>query len=241
MYFTTLDLMRGYHQVKVAEESKAKTAFVCHRGLYQFRRMPFGLTNAPATFQRLMDKLFNGWSYVFIYLDDILIASKNFAEHIAHITEVLQRLQEAGLKLKPSKCRFAEKQVDYLGFSISASGVCPTQKNVLAVKEFPRPTSVKEVKRFLGLANFYRRHLQDMGIISRPLTALTRKNKQTGQPVTFEWSTKCEESFKKIKELLISSPILVPSDLGKEFFLCSYHRSTPKTAGSWTKSKAVKM
>ncbi len=104
MYFTTLDLMRGYHQVKMAEESKEKTALVCHRGLYQYCRMPFGLTNAPATFQRLMDKLFNGWNFVFIYLDDILIASRSFSEHITHIMQVLQRLQEAGLKVKPSKC-----------------------------------------------------------------------------------------------------------------------------------------
>ena len=103
MYFTTLDLMRGYHQVKMAEESKEKTAFVCHRGLYQYCRMPFGLTNAPATFQRLMDKLFNSWNFVFIYLDDILIASRSFSEHITHIMQVLQRLQEAGLKVKPSK------------------------------------------------------------------------------------------------------------------------------------------
>ena len=120
--------MRGYHQVKMAEESKEKTAFVCHCGLYQFCRMPFGLTNAPATFQRLMDKLFNGWSFVFIYLDDILIASRNFKEHISHVIEVLQKLQDVGLKVKPSKCRFAEKQVDYLGFSVSATGVRPTHK-----------------------------------------------------------------------------------------------------------------
>ena len=106
IYFTTLDLMRGYHQVKMVEESKEKTAFVCHRSLYQYYRMPFGLTNAPATFQRLMDKLFNDWNFVFIYLDDILIASRSFSEHITHIMQVLQRLQEAGLKIKvkPSKC-----------------------------------------------------------------------------------------------------------------------------------------
>ena len=219
MYFTTLDLMRGYHQVKMAEGSKEKTAFVCHRGLYQYCRMPFGLTNVPATFQRLMDKLFNGWNFVFIYLDDILIAYRNFSEHITHIMQVLQRLQEVGLKVKPSKCTLAEKQINYLGFSISAKGVWPTFKNVLAVKEFPCPTPVKEVKRFLGLANFYRRHLQNMGIICRPLTALTRKDKQTGQPVKFEWSTQCEKSFQKIKEMLISSPVLVPPDLDKEFFL----------------------
>ena len=181
--------------------------------------MPFDLTNAPATFQRLMDKLFDGWSFVFIYLDDILIASRNFEEHTSHVIEVLQRLQDVGLKVKPSKCKFAEKQVDYLGFNISATSVCPTHKNVLAVKEFPRPNTVKEIKRFLGLANFYRRHLRDMGMISMPLTALTRKNKQTGQPVMFEWSDKCEESFQKIKSMLISSPLLIPPDLGKEFFL----------------------
>ena len=151
------------------------TAFICHRGLYQFHRMPFGLTNVPATFQRLMEGLFAGWDFVFIYLDDILKASKSFPEHITHITQVFKRLQEAGLKVKPSKCMFAEKQIDYLGFTISGKGVHPTHKNILAVKEFPRPTSVKEVKRFLGLANFYRRHLQNMGVICRPLTALTKK------------------------------------------------------------------
>ena len=137
--------------------------------------MPFGLTNAPATFQRLMDKLINGWNFVFIYLDDILIASRNFKEHISHVTEVLQRLQDVGLKVKPSKCRFAEKQVHYLGFSVSAAGVSPTHKNVLAAKQFPSPQTVKEVKRFLGLANFYRQHLQDMGIINKSLTVLTKK------------------------------------------------------------------
>ena len=98
VYFTKLDLMQGYYQ---AEESKEKTVFVCHRGLYQFRRMPFELTNTPATFQRLMEGLFAGWDYV---LDDILIASRSFSEHISHITQVLKRLQEAGLRVKPSIC-----------------------------------------------------------------------------------------------------------------------------------------
>ena len=222
----------------MAEEFKEKTAFICHRGLYQFRRMPFGLTNAPATFQRLMEGLFAGWDFVFIYLDDILIASRSFSEHISHITQVFKRLQEAGLRVKPSKCIFAENQIDYLGFTISAKGVCPTNKNVLAVKEFPRPTSVKEVKWFLGLANFYRRHLQNMGVICRPLTALTKKDKQTGQPVTFEWSNQCEESFQKIKEMLISSPVLVPPDLDKDFFC----RSMPvKRALELFWNKLVKM
>ena len=103
--FKSLDLMRGYHQVKMDDDSKHKTAFVCHMGLFQFRRMPFGLTNAPATFQRLMSQLFAGkdWEFVSVYLDDLLIASKSMTEHMAHVQKILLRLKDAGLRLKPSK------------------------------------------------------------------------------------------------------------------------------------------
>jgi len=104
-------------------DSKSKTAFTCHMGLYQYRRMPFGLTNAPATFQRLMNQLFGGnsWSFVYVYLDDLLIVSKTFKEHLEHIDRVLTQLNEAGLRLKPSKCRFAQERVDYLGHTLSSS------------------------------------------------------------------------------------------------------------------------
>ena len=108
--------------------------------------MPFGLTNAPATFQRLMDKLFAGWDFVFIYLDDILIASKTFSEHITHLKKVLQRLQQAGFRVKPSKCAIAEHKVEYLGFVLSSKEVCPTEKNIDAIKHFSRPFTMKEVK-----------------------------------------------------------------------------------------------
>ena len=120
--FTSLDLMKGYHQVKMTESAKNKTAFVCHKGLFHYRRMPFGLTNAPATFQRLMNQLFEGeqWKFVHIYLDDILVVSSNFQEHLIHVEQVLKHLHEAGLKLKPAKCAFAQKQINYLGFTLSA-------------------------------------------------------------------------------------------------------------------------
>ena len=214
--FSSLDLMRGYHQVKMSDDDKHKTAFTCHLGLYQYRRMPFGLTNAPATFQRLMAQLFSGpeWDFVFVYLDDILIASTSMDEHLEHVEKVLKRLIQAGLRLKPSKCTFATTEIQYLGHTLTPMGVKPNDSKVMAVKDFPRPQTVKQVKSFLGLANFYRRHIPGMAVISRPLTDLTRKN-----CTEFVWTSVCEESFEEIKRLLVTAPLLHPPKLDKEFFL----------------------
>ena len=121
-FFTSLDLMKGYHQIRVADCDKPKTAFICHRGLLQYRRMPFGLTNAPATFQRLMGKLFGAkeWDFLFVYLDDLLIVSRTLDEHKRHIRKVLHRLEEANLRLKPQKCFFAQTRIEYLGHTLTA-------------------------------------------------------------------------------------------------------------------------
>jgi len=136
--FSSLDLMKDYHQVKMDDSSKPKTVFVCHLGLYQYRRMPFGLTNAPATFQRLMGKLFNGkdFDFVFVYLDDILVASQTVKEHLDHLQKVFQRLRESGLRLKPSKCVFATEEVEYLGHTLTPEGVKPNERNVEAITYF---------------------------------------------------------------------------------------------------------
>jgi len=219
--FTTLDLMKGYHQIKMAPESRDKTAFTCHLGLFQYRRMPFGLTNAPATFQRLMNKLFSGcdWNFVFVYLDDLLVVSQSFEEHLIHVAKVIQRLQEAGLRLKPQKCAFAQLEINYLGHTLSPQGVKPNDDKVRAVKEFPTPTCCREVKSFLGLVNFYRRHLPNLAVVARPLTALTRKDKKTGSTVEFVWNSQCESVFQQIKKMLVSAPLLHPPDLNKPFFL----------------------
>ena len=217
-YFTALDLMKGYHQVKMAEGSKDKTAFTCHQGLFQYRRMPFGLTNAPATFQRLMATLFAGreWSFVFVYLDDLLVVSRSIKEHVEHLGKVFQKLEEANLKLKPQKCKFAQEKIEYLGHTLTAKGVCPNDGKVQAVIECPRPQNIKEVKSFLGLVNYYRRHLQNLAVIARPLTALTRKGKCPNQ---VDWTEECEKAFNKVKELLTRAPMLRPPDLSKPFFL----------------------
>ena len=134
--FTSLDLMCGYHQVKMAKESMHKAAFVCHLGQYQYRRMPFRLTNAPATFQRLMSQLFSGkeWEFVTVYLHDALIASHNITEHLEHVKKVLIQLSETGLHLKPSKCMFAANEIEYLGHTLTTQGVRPNSGKVEAVK-----------------------------------------------------------------------------------------------------------
>ena len=125
---------------------------------------PFG----PATFQRLMNKLFTGpkWNFLFVYLDDLLIVSQSLDEHLAHITQVLNQLEEAGLKLRPEKCSFAQTTIEYLGHTLSPDGVRPNDNKVKAVKEFQRPVSCKEVKSFLGLVNFYRRHLPNLTVVA---------------------------------------------------------------------------
>ena len=138
--------------------------------------------------------------------------------------------------MKPAKCAFAQKKVDYLGFTLSAEGVCPNDGKVTAVTDFPRPVDAKSIRRFLGMVNFYRRHVKDMAAIARPLTALTRKNKQTGKFVNFEWTSQCEEAFLELKERLTTAPLLRHPDLTKPFF-------TPvkKDLGqSWNKRRMVR-
>ena len=129
-----------------------------------------------------------------MYLDDLLIASKSMSEHMVHVKKVLLRLKDAGLRLKPSKCMIATEEIEYLGHTLTPAGVKPNSKKVEAAKNFPIPKNVKEVKSFLGLANFYRRHIPDMATTSRTLTALTRKNME------FKWTVECEAAFNEIKQ-----------------------------------------
>ena len=177
VWFSTLDLKSGYWQVEVAPEDHEKTAFCTQEGLFEFNVMPFGLCNAPATFQHLMDSVLAGlqWSSYLVYLDDITIMGRTFEEHLGNLQQVLERLQQAGLKLQPKKCHFLQHKVNFMGHIISSTGISPDPSKTSKVKEWPRSTSVQEAQQFLGLANYYRRFVKDFAAIAKPLHQLKQK------------------------------------------------------------------
>ncbi|XP_063635172.1 uncharacterized protein LOC134805908 [Cydia splendana] len=176
--FTSLDLASGYHQIPIAENSREKTAFVTPDGLYEYNRVPFGLANAPAVFQRAIHKVLSKSkvSYVVIYMDDILIPSKSFEEGLERLKEVLGLLKEAGFTLKMEKCHFFQEKIDFLGFEIDQDGIRPGLSKTEAVAKFPTPTNQHEIRRFLGLASFFRRFVKGFAVLARPLTNLLRKD-----------------------------------------------------------------
>jgi hypothetical protein len=162
-FFSKLDLMSGYHQVRIKDQDVFKTAFRTRYGHYEFRVLPFGLTNAPATFMRLMNDIFRPLldKYVIIYLDDILIYSKTKEEHESHLKTVLDILRRHQLYAKLSKCDLFKTSVEFLGHVLSSDGIRPDPRKVDAVSSWPKPTSITELRSFLGLANFYRKFMKD--------------------------------------------------------------------------------
>ena len=170
--------------------------------------MPFGLTNAPAVFQRLMQQVLAGLNpeegpdFVKVYIEDVLVFSPTLGDHLDHLSQVLAQIRKAGLKLKPSKCHFIAKEVEYLGHILTPEGLKPNPATVSAVKEFPQPTNLKEVRQFLGLSSFYRRFISGFAAVAQPLHQLTRKG------VHFRWSPECQRAFETLKELLTSAPVL---------------------------------
>jgi hypothetical protein len=213
--FTTLDLASGYWQVEMDPNDREKSAFVTHQGLYEFNVMPFGLCNAPSTFQRLMEYVLAGlqWSTCLIYLDDIIIYGRDFGEHMARLREVFTRLRAAGLKLKPRKCHFLRKEVEYLGHVISEDGVSTNPAKVERIVNWPTPKNVRELRSFLGLASYYRRFIKDFATIAAPLHRLTEKNKP------FYWNEPCEEAFLNLKRQLTNPPILAYPRFEVQFIL----------------------
>lgn len=229
-YFSTLDLTSGYWQVEVAEQDKHKTAFSTPMGLYEANRMPFGLQNAPSTFQRLMTCCFGDLNFtqLLIYLDDLIIFSKTFDEHLERLQGVFDRLREHGLKLKPSKCQLVRKEVQYLGHLVSAEGIRTDPDKISKVRDWARPTHRKEVLQFLGFAGYYRRFVKSYAMLAAPLYRLTsgdpRKKKRGGKTapapdVAFMWTSECEEAFQSLKLQLTTTPILGYPDYNLPFVL----------------------
>ena len=203
-WFSTLDLKSGYWQVEVHPSDREKTAFSTGRGLWQFKVMPFGLCNAPATFERLMEKVLAGLplTVCLIYLDDILIPGRTFEGHIHNLRTVLLRLREAKLKLSPKKCVLLQRQVKFLGHIVSEAGVATDPEKLQAVKDWPRPSNITEVRRFLGLCSIYRRFVPNFADLAHPL------HQCTDHMQISTWNDDLERSFTALKKALTEVPIL---------------------------------
>jgi hypothetical protein len=178
-YLSTLDLKNGYWQVPLTPQSRPITAFtVPGKGLMQFRVMPFGLHSAPATFQRLLDTVLGPElePHVFVYLDDIIVASPSFDTHLQHLAEVFRRLREANLRLNAEKCHFCRGELRYLGHIINRDGIHTDPAKISAITQWPTPTTVRKIRQFIGMASWYRRFVKNFSTLSAPLTRLTGKN-----------------------------------------------------------------
>ncbi len=199
MYFSTLDLYSGYWQVEMDQRDIDKTAFVTRQGLFRFTVMPFGLCNALATFERLMELVLKdlNWKICLIYLDDIIVYGAGFYSALDCLKTVWRRIREANLKLKPTKCCLMHAQVPFLGHIVSRQGVGVDPSKTEAVEEWPTPTSVKDVRAFLGLASYYHRYIPGFSTVAAPLTNLTR------QGVDLVWDDACEGAFQTLKAALV--------------------------------------
>jgi len=202
--FTSLDLRSGYHQCPLSEDAMAKTAFVCHRGQFEFTRVPFGLSNAPSHFQAAMTKILSKHigTRVMVFLDDIVVFSQNETDHARDLDLVLSDIAMANLTLKESKCHFGKKELDLLGYSISGDGIKAQPEKTSAINQLQPPTNISELRRFMGMCSYYRQLVPNFSRIAEPLHALTRLN------VPWAWTTEHQESFDELKNALCSGNVM---------------------------------
>lgn len=215
MIFTKLDLRNAYHLVRIREGDEWKTAFNTPSGHFEYLVMPFGLTNSPAVFQNLVNDVLGDMlnRFVFVYLDDILIFSKSETEHVQHVRAVLQRLLQNKLFVKAEKCEFHSSTVSFLGFILSAGNIRMDPEKVEAVKAWPVPENRKQLQRFLGFANFYRKFIKGYSSVAAPLHQLTSIKQK------FDWSPTADKVFSTLKELFTTAPILMLPDTKRQFIM----------------------
>jgi len=231
-YFTTLDINSAFWSIPLRIEDRRKTGFVTQDGHFQWTCLPFGLKTSPAIFQRILSNILRKQGLIEFsvnYIDDILIHSPTFEEHLDHIERVLNAIKKEGFRLKFKKCTFAANSVRYLGHVIGENTVTPLKDNITSIKNFPIPTTQKQIRQFLGKINFYHEYIEKSSILLDPLHQLLRKN------VKFIWTEDCEKAFKRIKEMLCSQPILEIFD--KDLPIKIYTDASLKGIGAILKQK----
>ncbi len=213
-YYTKLDLRNAYNLIRIREGDEWKTAFSTTSGHYEYLVMPFGLANSPSVFQAFMNDIFRDMldRWVIVYIDDILIYSNTPEEHVSHVRSVLKRLLQHQLYVKAEKCEFHRTNTSFLGYIISQDGVSMDEKKVQAVLDWPQPQTVKELQRFLGFANFYRRFIRNFSSVASPLTAMTKRSASR-----LMWSPEALRSFQELKARFTSAPILRHPDPERQF------------------------
>ena len=206
--YSTMDACSAYWQIRMDPDSVEKTTFISHAGLYAFKFMPFGLRNAPATMGRAMQKILcrENRKTCIVYLDDCIVFSKSFEKHLTRLDTILQRMTEYDLKLKPSKCFFAQEDVSFLGHLVSARGIQPDPERIKPLLNYPIPRDKTGVRAFLGMTGFYRRFIRFYSKIAQPLYALLKKDSD------FEWSPSCQEAFNALRNHLLEAPVLAHYD-----------------------------
>ena len=213
-FLTTLDLTKGYHQVPLTPETKEKTAFVCHRGKFQYTRLPFGLKNAPAHFQRQMDQILQGISAV-AYIDDIILAHDMWEEHISTLEQVLKVCIQKKVSLKLEKCVFTSATLDYLGHTIGSGHILPQEAKVTAILNFPKPETRKQLRGFLGLVGYYRQHIPHFSSMTASLSEKT----STKHPRKVQWTEQMTSDFEAARKSILTAPLLAAPDMSQPFYL----------------------
>lgn len=214
-WFSSLDLRSGYHQIRMTECDEFKTAFQTHHGYFEYKVMPYGVTGGPATFQGVMNNISAPLlrKCVLVFVDDILVYSTNLQEHARHLEQVFRILAKHELKVKKTKCAFAQQKVHYLGHLISAKGVATDKKKVEPITKWQAPQNVKELRRFLGMTRYYRKFIRGYGEISKNLTELLKKG------VPYVWTSNTVSSFQALKSALASALVLALPDFTKTFVI----------------------